>query len=263
MNIRTFALPKPFAAIRSYGLSALVLLCACSGDGQNATGPPSPSETPPAGSSSIIDTETKLYSQFDEELVIRDFFNDERNGFFVDVGCAYPIRMSTTYYLEKHLGWTGIAIDALDSYRQAWTEQRPNSTFLSYAVTDKSGETITFHVAAEPGLSSISEERAEEWGGPESVPIEVPTITLNNVLEDHGVKRIDFLSIDIEGAEVAALAGFDIERFKPRLVCIEAHTADGANETPIRDYFEEHGHELLARYLPHDTINWYFAPKNR
>jgi hypothetical protein len=38
-----------------------------------------------------------LYSQKNEELVIRDFFRDRRGGFFLDVGCAFPKNGSTTY----------------------------------------------------------------------------------------------------------------------------------------------------------------------
>src|SRR5512140_2589670 len=53
-----------------------------------------------------------LYSQDDEETLIRAFVHDRRGGFFLDVGASDPIRSSTTYYLEKHLGWKGIAIDA-------------------------------------------------------------------------------------------------------------------------------------------------------
>ena len=52
--------------------------------------------------------EKRRYSTYDEELIIRDYFRDRRGGFFVDVGCAWPIKASNTYYLEKHLSWTGI-----------------------------------------------------------------------------------------------------------------------------------------------------------
>ncbi len=47
--------------------------------------------------------EQRLYSVFDEELIIRDFFQDRREGFFLDVGCSEPIKGSNTFYLEKHL----------------------------------------------------------------------------------------------------------------------------------------------------------------
>ena len=48
----------------------------------------------------IVSAGKKLYSHQKEELVIRDFFQDRRGGFFVDVGCWHPISDSNTYYLE-------------------------------------------------------------------------------------------------------------------------------------------------------------------
>ena len=68
----------------------------------------------------ILGTEKAHYSQHDEELVIRDFFQDQRGGFFLDVGCGHPIQASNTYYLEKHLGWTGFGVDALPEMADKW-----------------------------------------------------------------------------------------------------------------------------------------------
>jgi hypothetical protein len=127
----------------------------------------------------ILGTEKKLYSQFDEELVIRDFFQDRRGGVFLDVG------------------------------------------------------------ASQPGDNS-------------------ETTTLDKVLDDRGIQKIDFLSMDIEESEPAALAGFDIDRFRPELVCIEA--VDRI-QPQLLAYFEKHGYERIERYLERDAVNWYFTPK--
>ena len=72
---------------------------------------------------SILTEGRKLYSQNDEELIIRDFFQDRRGGFFVDVGCYDWKDLSTTYYLEKHLGWSGIGIDANDALQAGYEQQ--------------------------------------------------------------------------------------------------------------------------------------------
>ena len=64
-----------------------------------------PAATCGAGSrDALLTSGQKLYSQHNEELVIRHFFEDRKDGFFVDVGAFVPIQTSTTYYLEKHLG---------------------------------------------------------------------------------------------------------------------------------------------------------------
>lgn len=203
----------------------------------------------------------KLYSQFNEELIIRHFFDDRKGGFFVDVGSWHFRDGSTTYYLEKHLGWSGIAIDAQEHLRKGYDENRPNTRFFSYAVGDKSGEKVTFYLAGQ--LSSTHEDhlrffdKAKDYK-PQAV--EVETITLNDLLTRQGVDRIDFLSMDIEEAEPAALAGFDIAKYRPALVCIEA--AEVVRE-PIATYFVTHGYERIDEYLKHDEVNWYFRPRRR
>ena len=222
-------------------------------------------EAPPSAGGDLLATGKKLYSQNDEELIIRDFFQDRRGGFFLDVGCYEWQHMSTTYYLEKHLGWTGIGVDANDALRAGYEQNRPGTRFEHYVVTDHSGDEMTFYLnVGGEGISSVSRQwitkfLADFFPGarPTIREVRVPTITLDDLLAKHGVEEIDFLSMDIEGHEPAALAGFDIERFRPELVCIEAP----AEAEPILGWFDSHGYERIERYLAHDTVNWYFRPK--
>jgi FkbM family methyltransferase len=209
------------------------------------------------GSTDDVLSSEPLYSQHKEELIIRHFFADRRGGFFVDVGSYHWRRWSTTYYLEKHLGWSGIAIDALSELADGYTRNRPNTSFFNYIVTDHSGTRETLYKAG--GLSSTKEDHLALFteAPPEPETVEVPTITLNELLDQNGVSRIDFLSMDIEQGEPAALAGFDIERFRPQLVCIEATRT-------IRDaisaYFAAHDYERIDAYLEYDAQNWYYRP---
>ena len=83
-----------------------------------------------------------------------------------------------------------------------------------------------------------------------------------DLLDQQEVSEIDFMSMDIEGAELKALAGLDIERFVPELVCIEAG-GDAQHRNGILAYFAEHGYERIERYKKVDPHNWYFAPKLR
>ena len=64
----------------------------------------------------LIANEEAKWSETYEELIIRDFFQDREGGVFLDVGCYLPRHLSTTYYLADELGWTGIDIDALDTF---------------------------------------------------------------------------------------------------------------------------------------------------
>ena len=215
---------------------------------------------PPGGETArkdIVGTEEKLYSQNNEEIIIRDFFQDRRDGVFLDIGCAWPQRNNTTFYLEKHLGWSGIAVDALNEYGPGWAAQRSNAKFFSFLVTDHSDTEDPFFRAAWTGVSSAKKEQVEKMKV-DYKEIKVPTITIDKLLELSKTPHIDFVSMDIEGAQMQALAGFDIDRYKPELICIEAYQPD---RKPILDFFEEHGYERIERYLQHDRINWYFTPK--
>jgi FkbM family methyltransferase len=236
-------------------LLLVFLLLACSPEDP---GTPSPPELPPV--SEFVRNGTSLYSQGPEELIVRDFFGDRREGVFLDVGAATPIENSTTYYLEHHLGWSGIAIDALPDYAPAWAEKRSRSKYLQLLVSDHVGEPEAFyraHIERFRGLSSTQAEREVSGMTVTGDELLVPTATLDAVLEAHGIERIDFLSLDIEGAEPKALAGFDIERFRPALVCIEA----GAPTKEFsRKYFPAHGYARIDRYLRVDPYNWYFEP---
>jgi len=205
-----------------------------------------------APTTDILWTETKRYSFLHEELVIRDFFQDRRDGFFVDVGCAWPIKNSNTYYLEKHLGWSGIGVDALPDFAKGWAQHRPKSTFLNFLVTERSDELEKFYKVAVWGLSTA--ERDVAAGLKAIAEIDVPGMTLDDLLERYGATRIDFLSIDVEWHQEPVLAGFDLERWRPELVCIED---DGGFSVP---WFKERGYLPIERYRARDIVNWYFAP---
>jgi FkbM family methyltransferase len=203
----------------------------------------------------IIGTQKKRFSQQDEELIIRDFFKDRRDGFYVDAGCAFARSYSTTFYLESRLGWSGIGIDAVPSYADGWKKHRPRGKFVNYLVTDRSGEEDTFYVADYHPISSIHEKIA----GPKHTKVKVPTITLNDLLEQNGVEKVDLVSMDIEGAQLAALRAFDIEKYRPELLCVEVWLPD---QKEIVAYFEQHGYKRIVDYARYDWVNWYFAPKD-
>jgi FkbM family methyltransferase len=219
-------------------------------------------ETPPPRRD-ILGKKKKHYSQHDEEVIIRDFFQDRREGVFLDVGCAWPKKDSNTYFLESELDWTGIGIDALPQYARAWGHQRPRSHFFNYLVTDHVGPAEKFFRPDRADLSGLSSATPlKKSSSGHKVPykqIRVPTTTLTKLLDENHVSRVDLMSLDIEGHELLALAGFDVERFRPELVCVEWFHA---GREKLRSYFAAHGYERIERYLPYDTVNDYYTPKS-
>ena len=190
-----------------------------------------------------------------EEWIIRDFFQDRRDGIFLDVGANHHQRESNTYFLETSLGWSGVAIEPLAEFAAGYAAHRPRTRFVAMFAADVSNSKVQFFVPKGSSLLASSDRQFSEQSGGASSSREVPTTTLNDVLNQAGLQRIDFMSMDIELAEPKALAGFDIERFQPALVCIEAH-ADVRQQ--ILDYFARHRYTVIGKYLRVDPNNLYF-----
>ena len=197
------------------------------------------------------------HSRNTEEWLIRDFFQDRRSGVFVDVGANHYRDESNTYFLETQLGWSGVAVDALEAFAADYRVHRPRTQYFARFVSDVTDATAQFYVPEENTLvASASFEFTEREGTP-GVANEVRTTTLDALLERVGLTHIDFLTMDIELAEPKALAGFDVDRYRPALVCVEAHP-DVRQE--ILDYFTRHGYTVVGKYLRMDPKNLYFSP---
>lgn len=197
------------------------------------------------------------YSQFAEEWIIRDFFKDRRNGFFVDVGANHYRDSSTTFYLEERLGWSGLAIEPLRQFEADYQKHRPRTRFFAFFVSDVSDELARMYVLDKHTVVSSADKAFTERTGANPREVVVPTITLNDLLSTNAVETVDFLSMDIELSEPKALAGFDVRRYRPELVCIEAHPEV---RQQILDYFARNGYVIVGKYLPADEHNLYFTP---
>jgi hypothetical protein len=196
-------------------------------------------------------------SQFGEEWMIRDFFNGRRDGVFVDVGASDYREFNNTYYLETVLGWSGLAVDPLQQFEEAYRLHRPRTRFRALFVSDHSNHEAKIYFLKDRTRVTSSDPEFTARYGAGAVELTSPTITLNELLERENIQKIDFLSMDIELAEPRALAGFDIERFGPALVCIEAHEEV---RQELLDYFARHRYVVVGKYLRADTQNLYFMP---
>ncbi len=196
-------------------------------------------------------------SQFDEERIIRDFFRDRRNGVFLDVGANHYQRNNLTYFLETSLGWSGVAVDAQQEYADGFRQHRPRTKFFTVFVSDVSDATANLYIPESVPVEASADRSFAVKADTKVTTREVPTITLNDLLAKVGLTQVDFMSMDIELGEPKALRGFDIEKFRPSLVCIEGHPEV---RQAILNYFQQHGYVLVGKYLRTDAVNLYFTP---
>ena len=234
-----------FVWTRAYSASELGVVAWFGTDGWNELAPISSTYGP------------NSHSRNAEEWLVRDFFQDRRDGVFLDVGANHYRDESNTYYLETQLGWSGVSVDALEAFSADYRAHRPRTQYFARFVSDVTDSTARFYVPEENKLvASASFEFTERHGAP-GVATEVRTTTLDALLERAGLAHIDFLTMDIELAEPKALAGFDVDRYRPALVCIEAHQEV---RQEVLDYFTRHGYTVVGKYLRADPKNLYFSP---
>lgn len=127
--------------------------------------------------------------------------NRFRPGFFIEIGANDGHTLSNTYYLEKHFDWKGILIEPNPKY---WTSlSARKAQVCRKAVASEAGRE-EFHDAGLYGGISATISDAHSDIVKSAGIIEVETDTLPNILKELGApKRIDFVSIDVEGGEVA------------------------------------------------------------
>jgi len=154
-----------------------------------------------------------------EEALKADFFRDTATGFFVDVGANAPQDGSQSFALES-CGWSGVLVEPQpDLAGQLRRERRARVYAVACSKPQDAGQTLTLHLA---GIQSSLDANFYVAGMRRAGSVEVPVMTLDQVLEDAGAPQpLDFVSIDVEGHEVEVLAGFDLARWRPRLLLIE------------------------------------------
>lgn len=189
------------------------------------------------------------WAQNAEDVVLARAFPKTR-GFYVDVGAADPVVASVTKHFYD-LGWSGINIDPRPDAFHQLSDVRERDLNLQIAVSNRPGTAI---------FQINEQDRDQSYLGAVSTAttaIEVITKTLDQVLTEAEAPAIDFVKIDVEGAEELVLQGFSLSRWRPRVVVIEAiapwshHRVD----TQWRHLLEAAGY----REASFDGINLFFA----
>jgi FkbM family methyltransferase len=195
------------------------------------------------------------YSQDGEDMVLRRLFEGQRAGFYVDVGAHHPDRFSNTCYFHRR-GWSGINIDPNPDAIKAFDRDRPADTNVCVGVSDVPG-TLSFHFFNEPALNTfdaaLATERARLPGYRLLETRSIPVRRLDDLLTEYlpRGRQIDFLSIDVEGMDLAVLRSGDWNRFRPCFLLVEAHerTVLAIKNDPINLFAVAAGYQLIAKTL--------------
>jgi FkbM family methyltransferase len=163
-------------------------------------------------------------------------------GTFLDIGAADGEYLSNSWLLEQ-CGWTGALVEPNHRYYPKLARRR--SPAFMKAAWSRSGETVELRsVIDNLEFSRLTEAPVNDMHEARGVrdrfeTDRVETITLADLVAEAALPElVDYLSIDIEGAELEVLSAVDFSRHRFRCITVEH------NETPARAKI----HDLLATH---------------
>jgi FkbM family methyltransferase len=203
--------------------------------------------------------------QADQDVLAYLYFKGRREGFFLDIG-AYDGKTYSNTYVFEQMGWKGICLEPLPD---VFTRLRQNRVCDCYnlAMSDESGEDADFIRAAGvetlSGLESKMAAAHKDWILREKGVVEhikVETITFADLMGRYpGITYIDFMSLDVEGAEMSILGSIDFRTYRFGLIAVESIDESPGEGERLKNFMGERGYGVLLDV----GLDLIFAPARR
>ena len=198
-------------------------------------------------------------SHIGQDRWVAEVYGQKKSGYFFDAGGLDGVLTSNTYYLEKCLGWDGLVVEANPTNYPAVCKNRSCVT-INAALWGTSHQVIEMVDAH--GLSSMVDHADGDSMSKIRKEITLRTFSIETInptdLLDRFISpcRFEYLSLDIEGAEIEFLKGFDFIKYKPGLMTIE-HAEIQDRQAAIRSIVLPHGYEVISVFYD----DWFWHPE--
>ena len=193
-------------------------------------------------------------SQEEEDHYLHEhFFSGLKEGTFVELGALDGLRFSNTYIFEKAFNWRGLLIEAETENFFALERNRGQG---------KNAVTLHAAICAEEKLLKLYGTGPEASINRDSKMIKAgkvswaPCLRMEDVLKRSGIDNIDFLSLDVEGAELETLETIDFGKTPTFVILVEMRKVDEGSNPKIRKHLHEHGFCRFADDVGHSNEVW-------
>lgn len=188
------------------------------------------------------------YSQLGQDLEVVKFYNNKREGFFIEIGAYDGIQLSNTYLLEKEYNWKGICAEPIPNVFDLLCNNRINSLCCNKAVYNESNKGLNFDIAHNcellSGISHNIDFLKSEVDNNKTT-IQVTTISFHDLLEKYQAPCfIEYLSLDTEGSELEILKSVDFQKYTFGLIDVE-HNFVQPRRSQIRDLLTSNGYDFI------------------
>ena len=185
-----------------------------------------------------LDARPRFFSQSGQDRYLDEHvFGGKTGGTFLEVGGYDGATGSNCLFFETFRNWTGILVEPSPTqFAKASTFRRAEC--LQVAVADVEGEAEFLDI--EEGYTQMSgltasyaaslRETVEADPRHRGNLITVPITTLPAILDERGLTEIDYISLDVEGGEMAILSAFPFDKYHIAAWTIENN--QGGTEIP-------------------------------
>lgn len=155
-----------------------------------------------------------------------------RNGFYVEIGSNDGRSFSNTFHLEFQQNWRGILIEPIlqKHFESKIHRQGSKNIFIYGACVEENYTEESVKLFYSNLMTSSGDGEAQLWAekgqdflsnGELVQPFWAPSVKLSRIFKNHDIHSIDFLSLDVEGAELNVLNGINWDEVKIELILIE------------------------------------------
>lgn len=198
--------------------------------------------------SNMLSPPSLFFSQSGQDRVIDRILQGKRDGVFVDIGGYDGVTGSNTLFFEIFRNWTGVLIEpSAQQLKRAQTVRK--CPCLGYAVAGKTGKADFMEVTSgymqmsgfldSYDTNTLAQVRANP--SHQEVIHRLPKKTLQAILREQKLKKIDYLSLDVEGAELDILQGFAFEKYDIDFMSIE----NNLQSSDLPEFMRTKGYELI------------------
>jgi FkbM family methyltransferase len=176
------------------------------------------------------------YSQWGEDLIIDKFFQNKKNGFYLDVGGYHPYTFNNTLLLHRK-GWRGINVDINPTSIDLFNIARPNDVNICSTIDEKKRNFKMYFDGPFSSVNTLNEEfynSAKKRYFKNTKFLSVKSKTIDEVIKISKVDQyIDFINIDVEGSDFEILKQIDLQKYQVKLLAVETHNVDGSK---VKDF---------------------------
>jgi len=197
------------------------------------------------------------YSQDNQDKFLEEnFFKGFKNGFYIDIGAHDGITFNNTLFFQNNHNWNGINIEPNLNVYNKLIKNRPNDININCAICNNNGNmefiVNTGYTEMLSGLKNNYDIRhenrlkkeIEDFGGDSKI-IEVTTKKLENICDDYNINNINYISIDVEGAEFEVIKSINFEKIFIDVISFECNFEDKSQE--IIEYLKSKNYIMIKK----------------